>query len=116
MDGEGLSEVRAYFRGSLLRMGVLTPTSSEQKMLDEEARNAQPTPNDKYLLAAAEEAEAKATKARADTIKSLASSEKISAEIAEILAGITESEKTNIINNIKMLDQLQLAPTQPTPG
>lgn len=114
MDGEGLSEVRAYFRGSLLRMGVLTPTSSEQKMLDEEARNAQPTPNDKYLLAAAEEAEAKAQKTRVDAGQSLAKTENLSAKTLEILAGIDRNERQAAIENLQLLNTP--APTQPTPG
>lgn len=61
MEGEGINEVRDYFRKKLLRMGVVKPTEEEQRSMAEEQANQQPDPNTQYLQAAADEATANAT-------------------------------------------------------
>jgi hypothetical protein len=79
LEGEGMSEYRAYYRKILLHMGVLKPSDEEIKEMQAEQQNVQPDPNAVYLGAAAKEAEAKgqlalanAEKAKADTIKTMA--------------------------------------------
>lgn len=79
LEGEGMTEVRKYFRNQLLRLGVLEPTDEEAKEMAEEQQNVKPDPNAQYLQSAAKEADAKselavakAEQARADTIKTLA--------------------------------------------
>ncbi len=72
MEGEGIEDVRDYFRQKLIRMGVVKPTEEEAKKLSAELQNQQPGPEDQYLRAAAAEAEAKAKKANADTLNVLA--------------------------------------------
>ena len=86
MEGEGISEVREYFRTKLVRLGVVEPTEKEQEKLQKEAENAQPDPNTVYLQAAAKNEEAKATKAQADTLKTVAEAEKTEAQTDQILA------------------------------
>ena len=87
MEGEGVSEVQDYFRQRLIRMGVVKPTEQEAEamMAEMEARGQQQDPNAIFLQAAAEEAVAKAAKARADTVETIASAELKRAQTIETL-------------------------------
>lgn len=96
MDGEGISDVREFFRGKLLRIGAVKPTEEEAQRLAQEAAAAQKSdPNADFLAAAAEEASAKAAKARADTMATAAKAgetrartEQIQVETAQMVAGV----------------------------
>jgi hypothetical protein len=57
MEGEGIADVRDYFRKKLLRMGVLKPTELEQQELIQELQNQPPDPQAQYLEAASEQAQ-----------------------------------------------------------
>ncbi len=87
MEGEGISEVRDFFRQRLIRMGVVKPTEQEVEalMAEAEAKGQQQDPNAIFLQAAAEEAVAKAAQARANTIKTVADAELSRAKTAESL-------------------------------
>jgi hypothetical protein len=85
MEGEGLSDTNAYFRKKLLRMGVVKPTDAEREELMAEMQGTPQDPNAIYLQAAAEEATAKAAKARADTVETIASAELKRAQTIETL-------------------------------
>jgi hypothetical protein len=63
MEGEGISEVRDFFRQKLIRMGVVQPTEAEAEEMMAAMQNQKPDPNAVFLQAAAEEATAKAAKA-----------------------------------------------------
>jgi len=73
MEGENVGEVREYFRKKLVKMGVIKPTEEEAAALAADAQ--QPDPNAVFLQAAADEATANATKARADTVLTMAKSQ-----------------------------------------
>jgi len=88
MEGEGLSDTNAYFRKKLLRMGVVKPSEDEAQELMAEMQGKPQDPNAIYLQAAAEEATAKAAKARADTVETVASAELKRAQTAKTLADI----------------------------
>jgi hypothetical protein len=89
MEGEGLNDLREYNRKKLVQMGVLKPTDEEAQMMAAQA--GEKSANDKALEGMAEEAQAKATKARVDVVKSLAETEKIKAEIESINAKTIET-------------------------
>ena len=89
MEGEGLTDLREYNRKKLVQMGVLKPTDEEAQMMAAQA--GEKSANDKALEGMAEEAQAKATKARVDVVKSLAETEKIKAEIESINAKTIET-------------------------
>jgi hypothetical protein len=79
MEGEGLQDVRDYFRAKLVRMGVVKPTEKEKEAMSKEQANQQPDPNAEYLAAAAKKAledaqlsQAKVGQVHADTIATLA--------------------------------------------
>jgi len=92
MEGEGITEVRGYFRKKLLRMGVVKPTEEEQQTMAEEQANQKPDPNTQYLQAAAEAEQARAVKARADTVLTVAKADEVQANTAKILSEIDNAD------------------------
>jgi hypothetical protein len=73
MDGEGLGELKPYFRRKLVKIGAIKPNDEEAQAMD--MAQGQPDPNAVFMQAAAEEAQAKASKARADVVETIASAE-----------------------------------------
>lgn len=88
MEGEGISDVRSYFRRQMVQAGVMKPNEEEAKAMAEAAQNAQPDPNAQYMMAVTEEAQAKAEKARADTVLTMAKAQETEAKTIETLAGV----------------------------
>jgi hypothetical protein len=112
MEGEGIEDARQYFRDKLLRMGVIQPTEEEAKKLTAELQNQQPDPQTLALQGMAEEAQAKAAQARANTVKTVAESEetqakteKTKAETMETLSKIQREEQLTAIDAAKALGQ-----------
>lgn len=105
MEGEGLSDVQDYFRNKLVNMGVVKPTEEEAQKLSEKQASQKPDPNTEYLQAAAKEAEAKATKARADTVLVIANAEKTQAETVKIAAEIDDMEQQQAMQVIEKFGQ-----------
>jgi len=112
MEGEGLSDVQDYFRNKLVNMGVVKPTEEEAQKLAEKAANQKPDPNTEYLQAAAKEAEAKATKARADTVLVIAKAEETQANTVKIASEIDSMEQQQAMVVIEKFGQQPTA--QPT--
>jgi hypothetical protein len=46
MEGEGIGDIKEYFRKQLVQMGVLKPTEEEQQQMMEAQANVQPRPTD----------------------------------------------------------------------
>lgn len=101
MEGEGISDVRAYFRNQLVRLGVVKPTEEEAQQLTIELQGQQQDPNAVFLQAAAEEAIAKAQRARADVIKTVADAELSQAKTVETLANV---DSTQVKDTLAVLD------------
>jgi len=108
MEGEGIGEVRDFFRQRLIKMGVVKPTDKEMEALMAEAQNQKEDPNSIFLQAAAEEAVAKAAKARADTIKTVADAELSRAKTAETLAKTGEIDQNMALSAIEANQQAML--------
>jgi hypothetical protein len=106
MEGEGVSDANAYFRKKLLRMGVVKPTDIEAEELMAEMQNKPQDPNALYLQAAAEEATAKAAKARADTVETVASAELKRAQTLETLGKIDETAQDMAIANAEAVQKI----------
>jgi hypothetical protein len=106
MEGEGLSDTNAYFRKKLLRMGAVKPTEEETKDLMAEMQGQPQDPNALYLQAAAEEATAKAAKARADTVETVASAELKRAQTLETLGKVDENAQNMAITNADAVQQI----------
>jgi hypothetical protein len=106
MEGEGVSDANAYFRKKLLRMGVVKPTDDEAQQLMEEMQGQPQDPNSMYLQAAAEEATAKAAKARADTVETVASAELKRAQTLETLGKVEETAQNMALTNTEAVQQI----------
>jgi len=100
MEGEGISDVRDYFRGKLLRMGVVKPTEEEAQQLAAAAQRAQLSPNDLYLQSAAEAEQARAAKARADTVLTVAKADETRAKTMETLSKVDAQEQQQALEVI----------------
>jgi hypothetical protein len=105
MEGEGIEDVKGYFRKKLVRMGVVTPTEEEVKEMQAEQANAQPDPNTVYLEAAAKEANAKAVQANATTIKTLADADKSKAEAVKTIAEVDQIHQQQALEVIDKFEQ-----------
>jgi len=108
MEGEGIGEVRDFFRQRLIKMGVVKPTDKELEVLMAEAQNQKEDPNSIFLQAAAEEAVAKAAQARASTIKTVADAELSRAKTAETLAKTGEIDQNMALSAIEANQQAML--------
>lgn len=100
MEGEGIAEYRDYWRQKLVKMGAVKPSEEEAKAMAEAAHGQQPDPNSVYLQAAAEEAQAKAAKARADTVYTIANAENKRANTAKTISEIDANEQAQALEVI----------------
>ena len=101
MEGEGIADIREHFRQKLLMMGVVKPTEEEAAKLAEMAQNQQPDPQAQYLQAAAEQALAEATKARADTVLTAAKAEQAKAQTLKTVAETDAAEQKQALEVIE---------------
>lgn len=113
MEGEGISDTRAYFRKKLLGLGAVEPTDDERQELEEAAAAKPEDPNSAYLRAAAENEVAKAIKARADTLLALAKAEEARANAAATGASV---ERDQVDQLLQLSNELggAMAPQQPS--
>jgi hypothetical protein len=89
MEGEGIADIRAYFRKQLLNIGAVKPTKEEQQEIAQaqaQAGQQQPDPQSQYLMAAAEESSAQAAQARAKTVETIASARLKDAQATQVQA------------------------------
>ena len=96
MEGEGLADVREFYRKQLVQIGVLQPSEEERAAMAAaaEQQQAQPDPQAMYLMAEAEKAQALAMKAQADTQRAMADTQKAEAETIATLAKI-DNDRAN---------------------
>ena len=106
MEGEGVSDANAYFRKKLLRMGVVQPTDDEAEELMAEMQGKPQDPNAMYLQAAAEEATAKAAKARADTVETVASAELKRAQTLQTLGKVDQTSQEMAMTNAQAVQEI----------
>ena len=101
MEGEGIWEVRDFFRKKLVRMGVVAPTEAEMEEMMVELQGQPQDPNAVFLQAAAEEAVAKAARARADTVETIAEAEYKRAKTAETLSKIDRDDRAQALDAVE---------------
>jgi hypothetical protein len=106
MEGEGVSDANAYFRKKLLRMGVVKPTDDEAQELMAEMQGQPQDPNAQYLQAAAENETAKAAKARADTVETVASAELKRAQTLETLGKVDQTAQDMAMTNAQAVQEI----------
>jgi len=103
MEGEGMADIRRFYRRKLVEMGIMEPTEQEAQELQAAADNQQQDPNAVFMQAAAEEATANAAKARAQTVDVVASAEKKRAETLKTLSEIDLEAQRQAIESAKAL-------------
>lgn len=105
MDGEGIDNVREYFRRKLIKMGVEKPTEEEAAELQAELENTPPDPNAIFLQASAAQAQAQAGKAQADTELALAKVDESKAKTMETLANIDVTARDQSLRTLEVLHE-----------
>jgi hypothetical protein len=111
MEGEGLADTNAYFRKKLVRMGVVEPTDVEREELMAEMQGQPQDPNAIFLQAAAEEATAKAAKARADTVETIAEAEYKRAKTLETLSKVDIDVESAAVDNAQKVQSMVIKST-----
>ena len=111
MEGEGIADANAYFRKKLIRMGVVEPTDVEREALMAELQGQPQDPNAIFLQAAAEEATAKAAKARADTVETIAEAEYKRAKTLETLSKVDIDVEKAAVDNAQKVQGMVLKST-----
>jgi hypothetical protein len=106
MEGEGLGDVREFFRKRLVMMGVMEPTEEEAEQMAAAAQNQQPNPQAVYLQAAAQEAMAKAQKAQADTVYTAAKAQETQAKTVETLARLDMDKQRQAVETAKDINEI----------
>ncbi len=110
MEGEGIQPIRDYFRKKLVRIGVIEPTDADKAEMQAMAASQPQDPNAVFLQAAAEEAMAKASQARASVIKTVADAELAKAKTIETLGNVDANAQDQ---SLKMVEMLGGALSQP---
>jgi len=107
MDGEGISDIKDFFRKKLVQLGVIQPTEEEQQAMMEAmmAQSQQQDPQSMYLMAEATKAQALAVKAQADTEYTLARTEETRAKTAETVSNIDIDQRRSAIETAEKIGQ-----------
>ena len=92
---------------------MVEPTEDEAQELMAEMQGQPQDPNAMYLQAAAEEATAKAAKARADTVKTVADAELSRAKTVETLANIDMDSQDHALSLAQEIGGIVQEQTQP---
>jgi hypothetical protein len=116
MEGEGMGDIRAFYRRKLVKMGVIEPADEEKKQLEAAAAGAPPDPNAQFLAASAEKALADAEKARKDAVLTDAKVAQTHADTLETLAGIDQGRQQHAVDLAQKIGQMQEPAPPPPPG
>jgi hypothetical protein len=101
MEGEGISDVRSFFRRQMVMAGIMKPTEEEAQMLQAAQQNKQPDPQALYLQAEAEKAIAQAEKSRADVVRTVADTELVKAKTVETLGRLEMDDQKAAVDTAK---------------
>ncbi|QNY18269.1 hypothetical protein IC765_19380 (plasmid) [Acinetobacter seifertii] len=112
MEGEGIKDFRNYYRKYLVKIGVVEPTEEEQQELIAAAQNQPPDPQAELANALAQESQAKAMKAQADTYLTAAKTEQTKADTAKTIASMENEQRDSVANALSKINQ-QMASAQP---
>lgn len=112
LEGEGMVDIRAFYRRKLVRMGVIAPTDDEKQELAAEQANQQPDPNAQFLQASAAKAMADAQASQAKGALTAAQVENTRADTVAKLAGIDQTRADHALAVAQHLDGQALAHAQ----
>ena len=103
MEGEGIGDIKEYFRKQLVQMGVMQPTEEEQQQMMEAQANVQQDAQTTYLLAEAAKSQAQAIQAQANTEYTLARSEETKAKTIQTLSSVDIDERKSAIETAEKI-------------
>jgi hypothetical protein len=110
MEGEGMSDLQAYYRKQLVMQGVVKPTDEEAKQLEEAKANQPPDPNAQLAMAAANQANAEADQAHANTVDKLAAARLKQAQTglaqAQTAQTVAETRGEHVTQHINVADAI----------
>lgn len=104
LEGEGLTDVKDYFRKKSIAMGVTKPSEEEAKELAQAQQEQKPDPQGAFLMASAEKALAEAKRANADAVLKLQQMKESEAKIAQLLAAIEGDRLEQILRLAETLE------------
>ena len=104
MEGEGIGDVRAYFRRKLIKMGVVEPTDQEAAEIDEELANTPPSPQDEYLTAAAKREFAESIRVESEIVENQADADYKRAQAMEKIQGMNLKEMETLWKILQEID------------
>jgi hypothetical protein len=112
MEGEGLGDLRKYYRKKMLKLGVAQPTEAEKVEMDKEAEGEKPDANTEFLQASARQADAEAKQATANVVLKVAQAGKTEAERVKIES---ETDQQQQSQGLEIIDRVapNLLPGQP---
>lgn len=103
MEGEGIGDIKEYFRKQLVQMGVLKPSEEEQQQMMDAQANVQQDAQTTYLLAEAAKSQAQAIQAQANTEYTLARSEETKAKTIQTLSSVDIDERKSAIETAEKI-------------
>lgn len=113
LEGEGMSELRSYYRMQLVKMGVLKPTDAEIEQMKKEQAATPPDPNAQLAQSQAQLSQAMATeslakghKAIADAALASARADQAHADTAATLHDIGLDHQKHALHTVKTLTEL----------
>lgn len=112
LEGEGLGDLRNWFRKKLISVGAVTPTEDEARDLAEAQAKQQPDPNAVATMALAEQAVAEAEQARAKSVLTAAQADKARADTAAVLAELDVTQRAQLVDEVRALAEVQVAGQQ----
>lgn len=114
MDGEGLSDLREYYRRKMVNMGVIEPTDEDKKRMEEASAQQPPDPSRAFLEAEANKAMAQAKKYESDTLLNVEKTANTRVETLKVMAELDPVEARAEYEALKQMGQ-QPAPAQMPP-
>ena len=112
IEGEGLSDIREFFRNRLLNAGAIKPSPEEQQQVEQAKQQAKPDANTLYLQAAAQKAQADAQLSLAKIEQVKAQTDQASATAVEKLAGIQTAQRQTLLNELKTSHSMGMSQQQ----
>lgn len=88
IEGEGMSDVRRFYRKRLVSMGAVEPTEEEAQQMAEAQANAKPDPQAAFLETEGQKNMAQAQKYAAETRREVAETAKTEAETVKVLSEV----------------------------
>jgi hypothetical protein len=103
MEGEGLKDVRNFFRKRLVKMGAVEPNEEEMQAMEAELQAQEPDANAALLLAEAEKSKTQAAVNAAKVANTEADTQLKQAQAGKVLADIDSQGKSDALKVLKEL-------------